>query len=617
MNDQVRELEEQAREKGMVLVDSNGFAALKEEYVQSMAEAERLCEVIDPENKPFDSKYKARDLLDGIFKKLEANKAIATLEKNEQLLRQIRPLQAALKTKTGLICWDCEEPHNAQQDLEEAAAFYFPQLVQKVEEMVGGEGKEQNGEELEALIPALMTVLQQADYLLEGMKCLNILGILWSGRGQPSKAVVYLLAAKNYFLCHHQREAAQGNAQIEDTYTHTLFYLAQAYGHLQDSSRSSDYCKQTLQRQLEAGLVDIKSMLQWVKNCAGIADYYLALQQYASASCALLSAEKVFKEQVLKALYAQFDHEVAPDSADANKKPNFVQGNLNAAEIEADLHRRFSVIDVLILKRAMERSKQWEVAQQIEIDLNALAEELSTDERDDQATISKLVRSGEEGMVEMFTGLAVAKPVQVFSSEITTFEAARLVFLRAAARIESAKKYYVLDGYVTDHVGLLQEYSKLYHYLAAFEKDVKRRIAMETRRLDMLVPIVNALNKVSYEVLHKQISYELGEAALCLIDLKLDKLREKNGGSDVITEKSFKKGELVKYSEYCKIGLAMFAHFTYMYAYNKDRCAEQSYAHLEALPMYKLATTYCQEPDESKIPSAMLHRSVFLTSLIV
>eukprot|EP00981_Chlorochromonas_danica_P007783 scaffold1882_cov163-Ochromonas_danica.AAC.14 len=72
------------------------------------------------------------------------------------------------------------------------------------------------------------------------MKCLNILGILWSGRGQSSKAVVYLLAAKNYYLCHHQSQAAaaqQGNAQIEDTYTHTLFYLAQAYGHLQDSSQ--------------------------------------------------------------------------------------------------------------------------------------------------------------------------------------------------------------------------------------------------------------------------------------------------------------------------------------------------------------------------------------------
>lgn len=60
-------------------------------------------------------------------------------------------------------------------------------------------------------------------------------------------------------------------------------------------------------------------------------------------------------------------------------------------------------------------------------------------------------------------------------------------------------------GYVTDNTTLTQEHSKLYHYLAGFEEDSKRKLAMETRRVELLLPLVKALNVISYEVLHKQV----------------------------------------------------------------------------------------------------------------
>jgi hypothetical protein len=58
---------------------------------------------------------------------------------------------------------------------------------------------------------------------------------------------------------------------------------------------------------------------------------------------------------------------------------------------------------------------------------------------------------------------------------------------------------------VTDHVTLTQEHSKLYHYLSVFEGDYKRKLAMEARRFEMLAPLLKALNKASFEVLHKQV----------------------------------------------------------------------------------------------------------------
>ena len=60
-------------------------------------------------------------------------------------------------------------------------------------------------------------------------------------------------------------------------------------------------------------------------------------------------------------------------------------------------------------------------------------------------------------------------------------------------------------GFVSEHVALLYNQSRLYHYLAVFEPDLKRRLAMETKRTDILLPLLSALSRTAYEGLHKQV----------------------------------------------------------------------------------------------------------------
>ena len=60
---------------------------------------------------------------------------------------------------------------------------------------------------------------------------------------------------------------------------------------------------------------------------------------------------------------------------------------------------------------------------------------------------------------------------------------------------------------MTDHVTLTQEHSKLYNYLSVFEGDAKRKLAMQQRRFDLLAPLLKALSKSSYELLHKQVLF--------------------------------------------------------------------------------------------------------------
>jgi hypothetical protein len=96
----------------------------------------------------------------------------------------------------------------------------------------------------------------------------------------------------------------------------------------------------------------------------------------------------------------------------------------------------------------------------------------------------------------------------------------------------------------------------------------------------------------------RQISYELGEAALGLLDLKLDKLRTREGGE--IDEKSIKKGEIVKCNDYARQACMYFSHFTFLYAQSKDRKEENAIPALEEQPLARLVEIFCKEPDESQ-----------------
>ena len=58
----------------------------------------------------------------------------------------------------------------------------------------------------------------------------------------------------------------------------------------------------------------------------------------------------------------------------------------------------------------------------------------------------------------------------------------QVVFKRANPLYERAKRYYVLDGYVSNHIAILKDQSELYRQLAIFERDGERKVKMHRRR---------------------------------------------------------------------------------------------------------------------------------------
>lgn len=484
----------EATKKGMYLVDHDNTGPLFEEFEDAMTEADSLCEINDPVTAPFESKYKARTLLDQIINKLDATRAISTLERKTATIEAIDRRLASAKVKVGTISWECEEPHNAQTDLELACQFYFPGLVDTINELSAEDNVDESTADEKRVTSADIKEAPKVGVLAEilvvdAMKALNILGILWAGRGQVQKSMLFLLSARQFYLTNIEAAAqaapvgqkSKFNKKIVTelgyTFTHNLFYLAQAYGNIGDTKKSCEFCHMTLQRQYSEGFKDIRASLDWVKNCCGIADFYLAMRQYNNCALALSSAESILKKYAIpRILVADPAESSAIKKLDSGNN-NFVSGNINAAEIEADLSRRWAMLDVNVLRRSFERMKNFQSAASLGLKIEDIEAEMAAEdapaETDDFNYAEFLIRSAADSAasaegggtvfqkateaalvpasasaqeVEFFTGIPVKPTNNLNRGDIKSFEDARVIFLRATARIEFSKKFYVLDG---------------------------------------------------------------------------------------------------------------------------------------------------------------------------
>lgn len=110
--------------------------------------------------------------------------------------------------------------------------------------------------------------------------------------------------------------------------------------------------------------------------------------------------------------------------------------------------------------------------------------------------------------------------------DINDIEQAKLLFRLANTQFKKAMDYFVLDGFVTEHVQLKQDLSKLYKYLAMVEPDKDRVIAMQERRREMLEPLLQEINPKAYEATVQEIGAEMSEIYQTIFDVKYEQIKE-------------------------------------------------------------------------------------------
>ena len=71
--------------------------------------------------------------------------------------------------------------------------------------------------------------------------------------------------------------------------------------------------------------------------------------------------------------------------------------------------------------------------------------------------------------------------------------------------MKQAACFYVLDGFVSDHVAIAQQMSALCRHLAAFEPDLSTRSKLHKRRITRLDALSRDLNPAAFPSLFQQL----------------------------------------------------------------------------------------------------------------
>jgi KIF-binding protein len=107
---------------------------------------------------------------------------------------------------------------------------------------------------------------------------------------------------------------------------------------------------------------------------------------------------------------------------------------------------------------------------------------------------------------------------QVFPTEI---ESAKEVFKIANGHFKTALEYFVIDGYVTEHIEMKKDVSALYKSLCYFESSDARVMAMLNRRLELIEGFTKEINKQSYSTLWQHLMNEVASIYLDIYELKV------------------------------------------------------------------------------------------------
>lgn len=143
------------------------------------------------------------------------------------------------------------------------------------------------------------------------------------------------------------------------------------------------------------------------------------------------------------------------------------------------------------------------------------------------------------------------------------------MFRIANTQFKRSLEYFVLDGYVTEHIQMKQDVSKLYKLLSQLESDKDRFIAMQERRKEMLEPITKEINPKAYEVQYIELGVELGDIYSAMFDVQYEHFN-RIGKAPKKTEATLMNSHGLKSIEWskevCTIILKMEGKFEYAQA---------------------------------------------------
>ncbi|XP_055503286.1 KIF-binding protein [Leucoraja erinacea] len=439
----------------------------------------------DPENEPYRSKYAARELL----KEMKAGqRAPADEERGADGLWLQR--LGVLELQLGLNHAETEELSAGEEHLAKCVRL------------------------LEAfkLCPETVSVFIQAE---------NQLGILWAGLEEMEKAKTYLEDAEalynqytkeigtppwdthEHFLAEEDRLSEQERQKrFEKVYTHTLYYLAQVYKHLDMIEKAAWYCHTTLQRQLQ---FTHYNPVEWAINAATLSQYYITEKRYMEGRLCLAASNVIFNQAG-----AVSSESAAEESEEERDRRDQLQ------QKKAEIARCWIKYCLNLLQDSRKLLENdigdldWDRQEE-------LKSQLKKEEEEKEQGRKSAVLFGSSDTFDLIQSVEE----KVSCTYAADFTRARAVFLVGQGYVQDAKEFFQLDDHVTDHIEVVQDHSSLFKALAFFEENLERRCKMHKRRVDMLSAVYTELNPQYYLLVCRQLQFEMGDTFYEMMELKV------------------------------------------------------------------------------------------------
>ena len=172
-----------------------GFIEVAVKFAEVMQECDRLCAVKDPTEEPFKSKYAAERALKSLASTLTDDRVAEIAGPDEPIVEALLDLRARLAHRRGVIAVETEDPAKAEGLLEDAVTWL-------------GARAGAAPECVHALIDSC-----------------NHLGIVWTNRSDPEKAMPHLERAMRVYEDLDPKDPHAKTPDIERAFTLSLIHI--------------------------------------------------------------------------------------------------------------------------------------------------------------------------------------------------------------------------------------------------------------------------------------------------------------------------------------------------------------------------------------------------------
>ncbi|KAK5584653.1 hypothetical protein RB653_006268 [Dictyostelium firmibasis] len=457
-----------------------------ESLKDSIKKADRLAEAIDPDQTPYESKYKAIEILKELKKEINDNdNELNSQSKIQDILDYLVVIDSKLgelfiateEITLGLnVCRDCLKSLESIQDkfpLETISTLQSISIIyiNKNDFDIG------------------------KDHLIKSEKLIN--HTIEKQKQQQKEE-------------EEEKQSKDFEDKLDSLQLQNYFYFAQLYGLLKDSELSSKYCELTLRKQLKRNNFD---KLEWCKNSLMLAEYYLSELNFDYAKQCFLVSNFICKDieneddreetqaniyLVMGKFYLEFLH-FFKDIENLNHCHRINNNDNDIDFIQDDL----SSISL------MEKEKEDKLFNENQIKKEKLLDLISFNKRSLNIEKPLFTELGIDQLNKIYNHSTFSSPIDLIV--VKDQPSARDIFLKSQHFFNKAKKYYILDGFVSQHIKILFDQINLFEYLNMFETNAGRKVGIHKKKIELIEPLLKELNPTYFLSSIRSIYFKIAE----------------------------------------------------------------------------------------------------------